>query len=356
MKRSIWMLIGLAGLAMSPNFARADAADDLLKEAMKQHQIAGVSLMIVKDGQPVKTQAYGVANLEWNVPVNSNTVFEIGSLTKQFTAACVLLLAQEGRLSVDDKISRYLKDTPASWTNITVRHLLTHTSGLRSYTGLDGFALTQHLTQAQFIQKIGAYPPAFPPGDSWAYCNTGYNLLGYIIENVSGENYWSFLRERILQPLQMTATGDRNPRAVIPNRAAGYELANHAAINRDYDVTDVFSAGAIASTVVDLAKWDAALNGDKLLTQASKAQMWMPTKLNDGTVKQYGFGWYLDPLNGHRNIGHSGSTDGFSCSLQRFPDDGLTVILLCNVEEPGIGTKLAKQVAEAYLADKPARK
>jgi CubicO group peptidase (beta-lactamase class C family) len=351
------MLVGLIGLALAPDFARGDPVDDLLKQAMQQHQIAGLSLMIVKDGQPVKTQGYGLANLEWNMPVDSNTVFEIGSITKQFTAACVLLLAQDGKLSVDDPISRYLKNTPASWTNITVRHLLTHTSGLRNYTELGGFTLTQHLTQAQFIQKMGAHPLVSRPGDAWAYCNTGYNLLGYIIENVSGENYWSFLRERILSPLQMTATGNRDPRAVIPNRAAGYELTtNHVAVNRDYDLTDVFSAGSIVSTVVDLAKWDAALNGDKPLTAASKAQMWSPTKLNDGSIKQYGFGWYLDPLIGHRNIGHSGSTSGFSCSLQRFPDDGLSVILLCNAGESGIGTRLAKQVAGLYLIDKTAKK
>ena len=141
----------------------------------------------LQDGKAVKTAAYGLANLELNVPAKPETVFEIGSITKQFTAAGILLLAQEGKLSVDDRISKHLKDTPEAWSNVTIRHLLTHTSGIKSYTGLNGFQIWRHLTQAQFIKAIGKEPMEFQPGDSWKYCNTGFNLLGYIIENVSGQ-------------------------------------------------------------------------------------------------------------------------------------------------------------------------
>ena len=323
---------------MIANRASADEVDHFLQGEMQRRQIAGLALMVVKDGQPVKTEGYGLANLEWNVPVTKETVFEIGSMTKQFTAACILLLAQDGKLSVDDKISQHLTNTPAAWANITIRHLLTHTSGIKNYTGLDGFELTKHLTQQQFIEKMGAIPLEFQPGDSWHYCNSGYSLLGFIIENASGKRYWEFLRERIFQPLGMNATGNRTPGVIIPQRAAGYEMANHVHVNRDYDLTDIFSAGAIVSTVVDLAKWDAALNDDKLLNAASKEQWWTPTKLNSGKVQNYGFGWFLDPLEGHKNIAHGGATSGFSATIQRFPEDKLSIIILCNADETGLAS------------------
>ena len=348
MKR--FALIGLA-LALVPGLALADQIDDLLKAEMQKHQIAGLSLKVIRNGRHIKTRGYGVANLEWNTPVTPETVFEIGSITKQFTAACILLLAEDGKLSIDDKISRHLASTPTAWSNITIRHLLTHTSGIKNYTSLNGFELSRHLTQAQFIEKVGALPLDFSPGDSWAYCNTGYSLLGYIIENASSRNYWDFLRERILQPLGMNNTMDRKPGMVVPLRAAGYELTNYVHINRDYDLTDIFSAGAIISTAADMAKWDAALDGGKLLSAASKEQWWMPVKLNNGTSQNYGFGWFLDPLNGHKNIGHGGATSGFSATIQRFPDDKLSIIILCNADESGLATALAKKIAALYLPD-----
>jgi len=178
---------GLVFLILAPRMARADNVDNLLKGEMDKHQIAGLALMVIKDGKPIKTQCYGVANLEWNVPVGTDTVFEIGSMTKQFTAACILMLGEDGKLSLDDKISEHLKNTPPAWSNITIRHLLTHTSGIKNYTVLDGFEMTKHLTQAQFIEKMGSYPLNFQPGGSWEYCNSGYNLLGFIVENASGK-------------------------------------------------------------------------------------------------------------------------------------------------------------------------
>jgi CubicO group peptidase (beta-lactamase class C family) len=328
--------------------SRADKVDDYIKSEMKKREIPGLALMIVKNERPAKIGAYGFANLEHNVPVTKDTVFEIGSVTKQFTAAGIMLLVQDVKLSVDDKISQHLKNTPASWSNITVRHLLTHTSGIKSYTGIDkGFEYTEHLTQDEFIKLIGAYPLEFQPGDSWKYCNSGYNLLGFIIENTSGKKYWEFMSQRIFQPVDMNATTNRNPSIIVRHRADGYEKNRSGNLmNRDYDLTDVFSAGEIISTVGDLAKWDAALNSEKILTSASKQAMWTPTKLNNGTVKNYGFGWYVDELNGHKNIGHSGSTSGFSASFQRFPDDKTAIIVLCNSGESGVATALAKEVAK----------
>ncbi len=345
----------LAAFLLAAPPAYADRADQYIKAQMQQRRIPGVALKIIQDGKVVKTAAYGRANLELDMPTRPETVFEIGSVTKQFTAAGILLLAQEGKLSVDDKITQHLKDTPHAWDNVTIRHLLTHTSGIKSYTGLEGFQLWRHLTQAQFIRAIGAQPMEFEPGDSWKYCNTGYSLLGYLIENVSGINYWEFMSQRIFQPLGMHATTNRLPSLVIPNRAAGYEQTNRVWINRDSDLTEVFAAGAIASTIGDLTKWNASLDGDRILDAASKTQMWTPAKLNDGKATKYGFGWFVDAVEGHRNIGHGGSTSGFSASIQRFPDDDLAVIILTNTDEQ-IAPTMAKKIGTFFFRKSRAAK
>jgi D-alanyl-D-alanine carboxypeptidase len=331
------------------NAARADKVDDYLKEQMEKHRIPGAALIVIQTNQTVKRVGYGFANLEWKVAVTPETVFEIGSITKQFTAACILLLAQDGKLSVDDDLSRHLPHTPETWRGIKIRHLLTHTSGIVSYTGLDGFELRRHLTQEQFIKAIGTYPLEFQPGASWKYCNTGYNLLGFIVENVSAKQYWDFLSERILQPLGMHSTTNRQPWLVIANRAAGYEQTNHIWVNRDYDLTDVFSAGAILSTVDDLAKWNTSLDSGALLNDATRQQMWTPAELKDGSGTKYGFGWRIERVDGHPNIGHGGSTSGFSASIQRFPEDRLAIILLTNTDEQ-IATALARKIAQFYFA------
>jgi D-alanyl-D-alanine carboxypeptidase len=339
----------LYATAVLPLLSRADEIDEFVNKQMQQHRIPGLALTVLQKGKSVKTAGYGLANLEGSVPVTPETVFEIGSVTKQFTAAAILLLAQDGKLSVEDKISRYLTNTPSTWQDTSIAHLLSHTSGLKSYTGLEGFELRRHLTQTQFIAAIGILPLEFKPGESWKYCNTGFNLLGYIVENVSGKGYWDFLSERILRPLGMNATTNRLPALIIPHRAAGYEQTNHVWINRDYDLTDVFSAGALVSTVGDLAKWNSALDGDRLLTAASTKQMWTPVNLNNGKPTKYGFGWFIDSVQGHRNIGHGGSTSGFSASIQRFPDDKLAVIVLTNTDEQ-VATSLAVSIAKLYLA------
>lgn len=340
-----WLCVALLSANAS---GHADPVDELIQKEMAGHQIPGLALTIVQNGKRIKTASYGFANLELKVPVKPETVFEIGSVTKQFTAAAILLLAQDGKINIDEPIGHYLKPIPDSWRDITVRHLMTHTSGIKSYTGVDGFELRRHLTQTQFIAAIGAQPLEFVPGHAWKYCNTGFNLLGFIIENVSGKGYWDFLSERILVPLGMTATTNRLPALIIPNRASGYEQTNHVLINRDYDLTDVFSAGALVSTVGDLAKWNAALDREDLLSAKSKQAMWQPAVLTDGTVTRYGFGWRIETTDGHRNIGHGGSTSGFSATIQRFPDDQLAIIILTNTDEQ-IASTLARKVARLYL-------
>lgn len=339
-----------ASIFLSASIAsHADKTDAYLKDQMREHRIPGLALRVLRDGKAIKTAAYGLANIELNVPVTSKSVFEIGSDTKQFTAACILLLQQDGKLSVDDSITKYLKDAPADWSNIRIRHLLSHTSGLKTYTVLNGFEFSRHLTQKQFIDLIAKQPREFAPGDRFNYCNTGYNLLGFIIENVSGKNYWQFLGERILQPLGMNSSTRRDPSIIVTNRVDGYEHPRRGGlINRDYDITDIFAAGAIVSTVEDLSRWNNALDTDKLLSSESKRQMWTPTKLNNGKETDYGFGWRISTVDGHKNIGHGGSTSGFSATIQRFPDDRLVVIILSNTDEE-IATTLGKKVATFYF-------
>ena len=316
---------------------------------MERRHIPGLSVAIVQGGKLLKAQGYGLANIELGVPVTTNTVFEIGSITKQFTAGLILMLAQDGKLAVDDPLSKHLRDLPASWSGITLRHLLTHTSGLRNYTGLDGFEIRARLDCHSFIRTLQSHPLDSKPGESFGYCNSGYNLLGYVIEQAAGTSYWDFLRSRVLNPLQMTTTQSRDLQVIITNRADGYELKKGMLVNRDSDLTDVFAAGAMVSTVLDLVKWNAALDLEKLLSRESQDAMWTEVKLNSGTNYPYGLGWRLDPHNGRPNIGHSGSTSGFSASLQRFPQDKLAVIVLCNLGEQGLATKVARGVADIYL-------
>src|SRR6185503_2891549 len=209
-----------------------------------------------------------------------------------------------------------------------IRHLLTHTSGIRNYTGLPGFEVTKKLDAQKFVATIGAEPLETKPGEAFKYCNSGYNLAGYIIEKVTGKTYWEVLRARILEPLNMRATTSRDLKPILENRADGYELENGKLINRDSDLTDVFAAGAIVSTVGDMLKWNAALDSGKLLSDASRAAMWTPFTLNSGVKYPYGFGWRLDDHKGRRTIWHSGSTAGFTASLLRFPDEKLAIIVL----------------------------
>ncbi|MDB6033230.1 MAG: Beta-lactamase [Verrucomicrobiales bacterium] len=329
--------------------ARADLIDDYITTQMAQRHIPGVSLALVRDGKLLKTKAYGKANLELGVPVTEETVFEIGSITKQFTATLIMMLAEEKKLGLDDKITAYFTNAPLEWTNVTVRYLLTHTSGIKNYTGLPGFECSKHLNSAHFVEAIGKHPLEFEPGTKFSYCNSGYNLLGFIVEKVAGKPYWQLLQDRIFQPAGMKASQSRDLDTIIRNRACGYEKHGNQIVNREGDLTDVFAAGAIASTVLDLLKWNYALESGKLLKASSLQQMWSPYKLKNGQVFTYGFGWKLDDYKGTRCIGHGGATSGFSSSLQKFPDLKLTVIVLTNSGEEGVAGQIAKGIAEFYI-------
>jgi CubicO group peptidase (beta-lactamase class C family) len=316
---------------------------------MQRHGIPGLAVAVAREGKLVKAEGYGLANVELGVPASAETVFEIGSITKQFTAALVLMLAAENKLCLADKIGEFFEGTPETWQDITLRHLLNHTSGLTNYTSLGGFEVTRKLNASRFIRALAPHPLVFPPGAAWSYCNSGYNLLGYVIEKATGKSYWENLRGRTLLPLGMTTSQGRDPGTVITNRADGYELVNGKLTNRDSDLTDVFAAGALVSTVLDLVKWNSALDAGKLLPPELQEQMWTPARLNNGQTYPYGFGWRLDNYKQWQCVSHSGSTAGFSASVQRYPQERLAVIVLCNLGKQNVATQAGRGVAELVI-------
>ncbi|MFN2456146.1 MAG: serine hydrolase domain-containing protein [Pyrinomonadaceae bacterium] len=341
------------------NFAfvpvRADGVDDYVHEQLQARHIPGLSLVVVREGKIVKAQSYGLANIELNAPVSIESVFEIGSITKQLTAAAIMLLVEEGKVKLDERINVYLSDLhpPEAWDKVTVRHLLTHTSGIKTYTGLPGFEFSKHLKGEEFVKALSGFPLDFQPGEKWSYSNSGFNLLGLIIEKASHQPYWEFMAARIYKPLGMTATRDRDPVPIVKGRVTGYEWKNGAWINRDTDLTDIFSAGATVSTALDLAKWNAALDAERLLKKTSLEQIWTPVRLTDGKTHPYGFGWDVDTVNGHRLISHGGQTAGFSASIARYVDDKLTIIVLCNLGESGVAGKVRQGIAKLYVPALP---
>lgn len=330
-------------------FVQADEVDDYIRAQIAERHIPGAAVAVFKNGKIVKAEGYGLASVEFNAPVTKETVFEIGSISKQMTAAAIMLLVEEGKINLDEKIQTYLPNTPDAWKNVSVRNLLTHTSGIKSYSSLSGFELTKRLSRDEFIKSVAVHPLEFETGSRYLYSNSGYNLLGFIIEKVTGKSYWDFMRTRIFKPLGMNQTADRDPKYIIRNRATGYEWQNNRLVGRDYDLTDVFAAGAIVSTITDLTRWEAALHGDSLLKKESKAQMWTPVLLNDGKPYPYGLGFRVTDFRRHKLISHSGQTAGFGANISRYVDDDLSVIVLTNLGEIGLSSAIAQRIAKIYI-------
>lgn len=304
--------------------------DEYLGREMKSQQIPGIALAVVKDGKIVLARGYGLANVEHQVPVKPETIFQSGSTGKQFTATAVMMLMEEGKLSLDDKITKYFPDAPESWNDITIRHMLTHTSGMTDYP--DDFDMRRDYTEDELYQRMKPIPLAFKPGDKWSYSNLAYVTLGILIHKVSGKFYGDFLQERIFKPLDMTTARIISEADIIPNRAAGYRITNGQLKNQGWvsPTLNTTADGALYFTVYDMAKWDAALYTEKLLKKSSLEQMWTPVKLNDGKTFPYGFGWGLGEVRGHHIIEHGGAWQGFKAQISRYVDDKLTIILFAN--------------------------
>lgn len=304
--------------------------DSYVKTEMGRQKIPGISLAVLRNGKISLLKSYGFANIEHQVPVKPETVFQSGSIGKQFTAAAVLMLVEEGKISLDDKITKYFTDAPDTWKNITVRNLLNHTSGLGDYP--PEIELQRDYTEDEYLAFIKKSPLSFAPGTNWDYSNLGYVTLGALIRKVTGKYYGDFLQERIFKPLGMTTARIISEADIVPNRAAGYRLENGILKNQRWvsPSTNSTADGSLYLTILDLAKWDAALYTDKLLKQTTWAQIWTPTRLTDGTKKNYGFGWHTEKIKNRRVIHHGGAWQGFKYYIMRFPDDRLTIIFFAN--------------------------
>lgn len=335
----------------------SDSTDTFVSQQLKSQKIPGIALAVVQDAKIIKAQGYGLANVEHNVPVKPETIFQTGSVGKQFTATAVMMLVEEGKVGLDDKLSKYFPHTPPAWKDITVRNLLTHTSGIPEYTETKNpkakelFNLRADYTEDDLYERLTKLPLDFAPGSKWQYSNSGYVLLGILIHRVTGQFYGDFLQEHIFRPLGMTSTRIISEADIIPNRAAGYELVNGELKNQQWvsPSLNTTADGALYTNVLDLSKWDAALYTEKLLKKSSLDQMWTPVKLKDGKTYPYGFGWFLNEVNGHRLIEHDGAWQGFTMSICRYVDDRLTVIVMTNLDSGHSDPpKIAHGVAAIY--------
>ena len=324
--------ISIVNLLVTPCVAQDSSAkiDSYVTEEMRRQQIPGVSLAIIRAGKISLIKTYGFSNVEHQVPVKQESVFQSGSIGKQFTATAVMILVEEGKLALDDKLSTYFPDAPESWKNITVRHLLTHTSGMGDLPS--DFNMRRDYTEDEYLAISKSLPLAYQTGARWDYSNLGYLTLGLLIRKVTGNFYGEFLAERVFQPLGMTTARVISEAEIVPNRSSGYRLVNGKLKNQEWvsPSTNSTADGSLYFTISDLAKWDAALYTDQPLKQSSLAQMWSSVKLDGGKTKAYGFGWHTDVIHGRRIIFHGGAWQGFKSFIGRFPDDKLSIIFFAN--------------------------
>jgi CubicO group peptidase (beta-lactamase class C family) len=310
--------------------------DSLIQSEMKQWGIPGLNVMVRQHGKTLEQRSYGFANLEHGVPVKAETVFQIGSVGKQFAATAVMLLVEAGKIDLEALISTYFSGVPESWSGVRVKHLLTHTAGVPSdFAGVD---LRADLSEDELLEKILAGTPEFAPGDQFSYSNDGYKLVGILISKVSGRFYGDFLQQEIFQPLGMKTAQIIDDTAIIPNRASGYVHQGPDLKNQDW-VSPTFNStadGAIYMTLEDFAHWDDALREGKLLSASSIERMWTATVLGDGSSKNYGFGWGLYETQGFRCVGHGGAWQGFTAHFFKSLNDDLSITTLTNMADINI--------------------
>ena len=333
--------------------------DDLVTETCKPTE-PGVSVIAVKDGKTIFRKARGMANLELGVAIEPDMVFRIGSITKQFTAVAILMMVEEGKMSLEDPVTRFFPGYPTQGYVITIKHLLTHTSGLGNYTDHPQFwaSSMKDFTVQEFVERFQNQPMHFAPGQCWRYSNSGYFLLGAIVEKVSGESYAQFVQKRIFDPLEMKTTYYDTPRCVIPRRVSGYDKTPQGFANCAYvSMTQPYAAGSLASTVDDLARWDAALYTERLLKRATILEAYAAQRLADGTDAGYGYGWRIVDYRGHLTVDHSGGINGFSAYAVRLPEDRAFVAALSNLSRSPelLALKIAGlMIGEPYEEPMPA--
>jgi CubicO group peptidase (beta-lactamase class C family) len=338
---ALW-LVGFSIVLGSVCFAQDNAPrmEQVVQSYVANKTFMG-SVLVVRDKTVLLEKGYGSANLEWDIPNSPTTKFRLGSITKQFTAASILLLEERGKLNINDPVKKYMADAPPAWDKVTIYNLLTHTSGIPSFTGFPDYESTEATptTPEKLVARFRDKPLEFQPGEKFAYDNSGYVLLGYLIEKVSGQTYAQFVQENIFTPLQMKDSGYDSNSAIIMHRASGYSNGKEGIENAGFiHMTIPFAAGSLYSTVEDLARWEQGLFGGKVLSPASLQKMTTPFKEN------YAFGLAVSTANGHKLIEHGGGIEGFNTHLAYYPDDKLIVVVLGNLQGDapgGIAHKLA---------------
>lgn len=316
----------------------AAAINRYIQAEVERQHIPGLSVAVLSGDRVVLSRGFGFANVELHVPASDSTVYQSGSMGKQFTAALVEMLVDNHRLHLDDSIVRWFPEGAGVWQGITVRHLLTHTSGVAEYTD-STFNYRKDYTEDELVKFAAARPLDFPPGERWSYSNTGYLLLGALIHRVTGRFYGDLLRDSVFGPLGMRDSRVISEADIVPNRAAGYRLEQGALKNQEWvaPTLNTTADGALYFTVRDLARWAIALNHARVPSAAALDTAWTPVRLSDGATYPYGFGWYLLPQRGQRRISHTGSWQGFKTVIARYPQSGFTVIVLANLADAQVG-------------------
>ncbi len=309
------------------------AVDAFVRAERQRQQIPGLAVGIVKKGRVLASRGFGLANVEHQVPVTADTIFQSGSLGKMFTAAAVMLLVEDGKLALSDPIAKFLSGAPAAWQGITVRHLLSHTSGIPDYA--NSLDLRKDYTEEELAQMAYGMKPGFTPGEKWQYSNTGYLLLGIIIRKASGAFYGDVLAERVFKPLGMTTTTVISEADIVPHRAAGYTLVKGELKNQSWVSPSLNTSadGSLYLSVRDLVAWDAGVRAGRILKGPSWASVFEPVRLNDGKTHGYGFGWVVGVRGGQPVHQHGGSWQGFKTHYARFDRGDLSVIALANLTQ-----------------------
>lgn len=333
--------------------------DSLMTKVFKADE-AGAVALVVKNGKVLYRKAFGMANMELGVKMKPENVFRIGSITKQFTASAILKLRDEGKLSLDDDITKYIADYPTHGHQITIKHLLTHTSGIKSYTGMetwDAEVRKKDFTPLELIDFFKDQPMDFDPGEEWRYNNSAYFILGHIIEVVSGTTYETYIDSTFFKPLKMSNSYYGSPSRIIKDRAYGYDKRDGELINADFlSMTQPYAAGSLLSTVDDLYKWYSSVMEDKVISKASRIEAQSTYQLNNGEKTGYGYGWGVGNIQGSPMISHGGGINGYLTSSLFLPEEKLFVAVFsnCNCNSPGdIATKMAAMAIGKPFSWKP---
>jgi CubicO group peptidase (beta-lactamase class C family) len=343
----VFPILGFAMLARSlaglPEIQAAPVPSDpisrYLAAEMGRQRIPGLSVAILRGDSVMIARGYGFANVELRVPATDSTIYQSGSVGKQFTAAIVVMLSQKGRFRLEDPVTRWLPEGAGVWDSITVRHLLTHTSGIGEYTD-STFDYRKDYTEDQLVRFAASRPLDFSPGTRWSYSNTGYLLLGVLVHRVTGRFYGDVLRDLIFQPLGMRSARIISEADIIPNRAAGYQLVNGKLRNQEWVAPSLNTTadGSLYLSLNDMVPWAVSLNRGRIPDSTVLRAAWQPVRLKDGSLFPYGYGWDLTEQRGHGRIGHTGAWQGFKTAIQRYPEFQLTVIVLANLASAEAGS------------------